>query len=823
MTGAGRPWPRSWAGHWITAAPPADPGTEGSLGAPGGGGTFARTLFRTAVELDAVPAAVPARITADSRYLLLVNGVEVGRGPVRSQPHRLHYDEYDLAPALAAGTNRIVVLVTYYGTANSFWQPAAANQGLGRAGVLVFEADLGDRVLATDDTWEVADAPAWTTVPMRGLDGVPVECLDARLLDAGWRSGDAAGLGPARIAPAIHLGALARSQPPTDPYGPLKPRPIGPLGGDRVTPRTLRVARVDPGDPGTDPVDHVLRRGREPGPDAEDHLETTVDGPAAFVLRADFGRIVAGLVEFDLEAPAGTVVDLLYREKAPAPGDARVNSVPRTGARYIARGADDRFRALEVNGLRYVDALITVPSGGDVALSGLAVQERIQRRQGDAFFRSSDPELDALYAAGIRTVELNAHDSYIDCPTREQRAWVGDGVVHQSVQLTTSTDWRMAAWYVELAASPRPDGILPMSVVGEIESGGGHTIPDWSLYWVRGVRTLLEYTGDRAAIEAAAPVVRRVLEWFVPYVGDRGVLVDVPEWVLVDWSSVLLSGASSILTALWVRGLQDYAAIARFLGNPGDAAWAERHVERARAGFDLFWDEERGTYVDQVVGGEQRLPASQLAGATAIVAGLVPLERVPRVIDWIGDERRQVVRSWVGGAGGYDEQRILAQLRGVQEIDWDAAAEVVVAEPFAAHLVHDAYLEAGRPELVLASIRRWSAFLADGYDTFGECWGWGTPVHGWSSTPTRDLVVGLLGVTPAEPGFTRARVAPAYGLVDEVEGAVPTPAGLLRVRVDRDAVTVDSPVPVLLVDPDGVATEHPAGRSALALHPVPAD
>jgi alpha-L-rhamnosidase len=823
MTDARRPWPRSWAGHWITAAPPDDPGTEGSLGGPGAGGTFARTLFHTVFPLDAVPAAVPARITADSRYLLLVNGVEVGRGPVRSQPHRLHYDEYDLAPALAAGTNHVVVLVTYYGTANSFWQPASPNQGLGRAGVLVLEADLGDRLLVTDETWQVAEAPAWTAVPMRGLDGVPVECLDARLLDPGWRSGASAAARPARIAPAIHLGALARSQPPTDPYGPLLPRPIGPLGGDRVEPRLVRVARVDAGDPGTDPVDHVLRHGQEPGPDAEDRLATTVDGPATFALRADFGRIVAGLVEFDLTAPAGTVVDLLYREKAPAPDDVRVNSVPRTGARYIARGAGDRFTALEVNGLRYVDALITVPTAGHVALADLAVQERIQQRQGGAFFRSSDPELDALYAAGIRTVELNAHDSYIDCPTREQRAWVGDGVVHQSVQLTTSTDWRMAAWYVELAASPRPDGILPMSVVGEIESGGGHTIPDWSLYWIRGVRTLLEYTGDRAAVEAAAPVVRRVLEWFVPYVDDRGVLADVPEWVLVDWSSLLLSGASSILTALWVRGLQDYAVIARFLGNPGDAAWVERHVESVRAGFDLFWDEERGTVVDQVVDGERRAPASQLAGATAIVAGLVPAERLPRVVAWIGDERRQVVRSWVGGAGGYDERRILDQLRGVQEIDWDPAAEVVVAEPFAAHLVHDAYLRAGRPDLVLASIRRWSVFLAGGYDTFGECWGWGTPVHGWSSTPARDLVVGLLGVTPAEPGFTRARVAPAYGLVDAVEGAVPTPAGLITVRVDRDAVTVDSPVPVLLVDPDGIATEHPAGRSALALHPVPAD
>ena len=51
----------------------------------------------------------------------------------------------------------------------------------------------------------------------------------------------------------------------------------------------------------------------------------------------------------------------------------------------------------------------------------------------------------------------------------------------------------------------------------------------------------------------------------------------------------------------------------------------------------------------------------------------------------------------------------------------------------------------------------------DGYDTIGECWGWGTHVHGWSCTPTRDMIFYTLGVTPAEPGYTRARIAPRRG------------------------------------------------------------
>jgi hypothetical protein len=719
---------------------------------------------------------------------------------------------------LRSGDNILVVLVTYYGTPNSFWQPSAFNEGLGRVGVLVAEADLAGQELVTDGTWEAVPAPAWSAAPRAGIDGVPVEILDARLLDPDWRQGNDDGWPQAHVLPATHIGSLARSTPPTDPYGALLPRPIGPLGEERVLPASAAVrGEVSTGQDATDhPVDHVLTQWLR----VAEHAEAA--DPARVVLRVgegatrgislDFGRVVAGLVEFGLEAPEGTVVDLLYREKPAAEGDEAVASTPRIGARYIARGRDDRFEALEVNGFRYVTALVTVPTGGAVTLTDFAVRERVYPITGEAFFRSGDPELDALYAAGRRTVTLNALDSYIDCPTREQRAWVGDGVVHQSVHLTTSTDWRMAEWYVELGNSPRPDGILPMSVVGEIEYSGATTIADWSLYWIRGVLNLVRYSGDRQSVEAAAPTARRILQWYLPYLDETGAITDVPEWNLVDWSSILLTGRSCILTGLWARALADYAEIAEFLDNPGDAAWARDLHGQARAGLEQFWDERRGTYVDHALGGEPQAPASQLAGALAIVSGLAPTERWPRILEWIGGPDRQVVRSWIGGEGGYDQQKILDQMRGVQRIDWDADRETVLAEPFAAHVVHDAYTVAGRPDLVVAAIRRWSEFLTD-YDTFGECWGWGTPVHGWSSTPTRDLVVSLLGITPAAPGFATARVAPAIGLVDRFEGAAPTPAGLIRVSVDGTAVHVESPVPFVLVGPDGKEQEYAAGTA----------
>jgi hypothetical protein len=156
-------------------------------------------------------------------------------------------------------------------------------------------------------------------------------------------------------------------------------------------------------------------------------------------LAVDFGRIVAGFVELDIDAPAGTTLELYYREKAHQSTGVTFSD-PVTGARYITRGGGETFAAMEINGLRYAHLVVHADTERSVTIKRLQVREHLYPRAGDAYFRSSDPALDTLYRAGIRTVQLNSFDSYTDCPTREQRAWVGDGVVHQRVDLTTNAD-----------------------------------------------------------------------------------------------------------------------------------------------------------------------------------------------------------------------------------------------------------------------------------------------------------------------------------------------------------------------------------------------
>ena len=290
------------------------------------------------------------------------------------------------------------------------------------------------------------------------------------------------------------------------------------------------------------------------------------------------------------------------------------------------------------------------PGAGEVTVRDIAVSEYHYPFTGEAAFSSSDPELDRLYQAGIRTTEMNSFDAFTDCPTREQRAWVGDGVVHQMVHLVANEDWRLARNYVTLGASPRPDGMLPMTVTGEIEYQAGYTIPDWALHWIHGVWNLFRHDGDRAATLRLLPVVERVLRWYEPYIDDHGTLSDVPEWNLIDWSSVFSSARSSLITGLWARGLAEYAEMADWLGNTASAAWARGLWEQARQGYEDFWDPARGSYVDHIVDGERQPAMSQAAGAVAIVSGLAPQRP-------LGRHRRRDHRPRPAGGPVLDRRR----------------------------------------------------------------------------------------------------------------------------------------------------------------------
>ncbi len=195
-------------------------------------------------------------------------------------------------------------------------------------------------------------------------EGVPLEVVDARRLPNGWEQPgyDDHGWTAATLMPAVHIGGFARSQPPTDPYGPMYPRPIARLGGDVRSPRTVSGQRLA-GRVAADVTDPVKRLEAAlslaaAGPVPGDRLPLTVDVPADGGVRLvlDMGVIVMGQVRLEVQAAAGTVFDLSYTEE-PLTKPAGMIGM-HAGTRYTARGAADRFQVHDALGFRYAYILV---------------------------------------------------------------------------------------------------------------------------------------------------------------------------------------------------------------------------------------------------------------------------------------------------------------------------------------------------------------------------------------------------------------------------------------------------------------------------------
>src|SRR5882757_8039906 len=150
-------WPIIWNARWIWASPAASPISPIAPAGTPPRETWNRFCYlRRTVNLRSIPASAPARVTADSRFVLLVNGAEISRGPARSVPERLAWTEIDLAPFLRIGRNAIAALARFYGLPGPWWRPAPPSFLIG-FGSFAFESPaIG---VSSDASWKGRAAP----------------------------------------------------------------------------------------------------------------------------------------------------------------------------------------------------------------------------------------------------------------------------------------------------------------------------------------------------------------------------------------------------------------------------------------------------------------------------------------------------------------------------------------------------------------------------------------------------------------------------------------------------------------------------------------
>lgn len=217
-----------WEASWIWSGGEASPRNEWRC-------------FRKQFALPSEGITDPVRLkmTADSRYVLYVNGTAVGRGPVRSWPFELAYDEYEIGHLLRPGAdNTVAVLVMHYGVPTF--------QYLRGRGGLLAQVESIDReekrtiIAATDNTWATSLHTGYDSRSPRISCQLPfTEVYDAADWNEGWT---AAGFDDTTWDNAFVIGPVGM-----EPWTRLVERDIPPLTEEPVYPvRIESLRRVKP-------------------------------------------------------------------------------------------------------------------------------------------------------------------------------------------------------------------------------------------------------------------------------------------------------------------------------------------------------------------------------------------------------------------------------------------------------------------------------------------------------------------------------------------------------------------------------------------------
>ena len=793
-------------------------------------GTNRWFLFRRIVTLPSAADAAQLTVTVDGRYQLFVNGTRIGRGPARCDPLHQRTDTYDISANLRTGANVVALLVHVYGvdtawyqTVPGLWQPTFGDGALYCDGWARCGATVVDIVSDTD--WRCLECPAWERDTPRGNWGLGfIEVHDARAMPQGWTLPDfddatwdrvqvlCVGGGP----PDGFFGGMI-----TEPFPTLVPRAIPFLIESPLAPQ--RVAAWYAVSPQPElPVDRRLYEeplqaspaGAVDQPDAlltpdtaATVVRTTPEHDVSCLL--DFGRIHSGYPFIEIDAVGGEIIEVAVAEGIPGDWDADPPAVPRIdrerahGAhlfRYVARPGVQRFERFEWSAVRYAQLTIRNASAGlRIRHVGSTFTRYPTGERGR--FACSDAMLNRLWEIGRYTLQLCMHDGWEDCPSREQRQWLGDATVEFLVaQAAFGPDANaLNRQFLQHAAeSQRSDGLTQMFAPGDHRTHA-LLIPDWTLQWILNAELHWLYTGDLDTIEVIFPAIQRALAWFERQLDANDLVANLPYWHFHDWAALGRHGEAATLNAQLVGALRAAARLATALESGRAARRYAALAERITAALNArHWDAARGAYVDCVdpASGAQDRRVSQHANAALILWDIAPRDRWASMIAWCADPQRLVFTAAPPIAPSGEP--------------FDPERNVVLANTFYSHFVYRALCKAGRFDRVLALMReRYGRMLARGATTLWESFDpTASLCHGFSATPVYQLSTEVLGVYPLAPGFTRFRVAPQPADLTHARGVFPTVHGEIEIAWERS--------------PDGIALEVtvPEGTRAEVVAPA---
>lgn len=749
-----------WPCHWISA--PELPKTPFVC------------AYRLAFEAEEA-AEVRIHVTADERYLLFLDGEEIGRGSDRGDANNWFFESYDIL--LEKGPHLLVAQVRSLGD---------------KAPLAQLPAEHGFLLCPQEEAWQAkigTGHAAWESKIVEGLEWIhPLsgwgtgwnQVLDARKV--AWDT--LAGEGEGWLPTITGLKGMSPGVNDRTPIHILKPSMLPPMLLDPIeTGIVVRHVSAPPGG-----STHAI-----PMREADDLVAEHVgwmrlfEGDALVVpantrrrILLDIGNYVCAFPQLRTTGGHDASVRIHWQESlyTTETGHDKGNrdeiegkyfnttwhNEDGIGDRFISDGQPRTFNTLWWQAGRYVEVLVET-ADEPLTITRLDFIETHYPYEFTAEFEASDLRLTDIMPIMRRVLEMCSHETYMDCPYYEQLQYIGDTRLQVLVTYTQTDDDRLPRKALTMFdASRRLNGLTQSRYPSNILQ----IIPPFSLWYVDMLHDFALWRGDFDFLRPLMIGARGVLDAYRAVIDTDGLLGAVDGWNFVDWvpgwyagmPKDAAHGKSGILNLHLIYTLRLAAELEEWLDEPEMAARHRRTADRlAQAVNDRFWSEERGLYANDL----EQTQFSEHAQCLALLGDAVPSDRHERVFHGLLN----------------------------QELDRTTI--------YFSHYLFETYRLLGRPDLILDRMPLWFDHVANGLKTTIE-----SPeptrsdCHAWGAHPLYHYFATFLGIRPTAPGFTEVEITPQLGPLRFASGTMPTPHGDIVVRAEGGDLTVHLPVGVKL-------------------------
>ena len=767
--------------------------------------------FRKIFDVEAIPEASMLHITADTKYMVWINGKEVGRGPIFCDPRWQSYDSYDVGKLLQPGKNVIAILCYYYGEGITD-EPDRRNQPRlhqnsrrtihdSMPGVLCqleMFADDQKTLIVSDKSWKSHPADCWHTDVVKICDTAYSELYYAEKEIDNWQNpslDDSRWDGVVVRAGMIGamLGGVERIHERVFPWCVLEPRSVPHLVKRQIALNAvLTVGEVIETEPWAN-ENVALRMALEnivPSQFTSVHTHESLAadqktevvpfdnntsyadfrGIRSATVLLDVGEIINGRIRFDVDCSSGAIIDIAYGQRLLETGKPEIYSSRISSAdRYVAREGRQQWTSFAYRHFRYVQLTFRNLERPLAIhdLQAVAVENAAPQR-GD--FECSDDAVNWAWQAGVRSARLNLHEQCECCHNRE-RAPLGYDVVYNipGVMAAFGDVPAVRRYIRSMLRAQTVYGFLTHTPArtyeyGMLLAGCGEGLIDvlWKHY---------ERFGNRALLEEAYLPVRRHLEFHEQYRGEDGLICDQPMLVFQDWAEIEGDGRGKVLTlnARYARGLQLAHEIARAVSDDKMAQkWLQQFKQTLGSINEKFWADEKGAFVDYISPEDCRADHTSEHGNYMLMAW-----------DYVAEGRAH---------------RIVEHLK-------DPTLEAGRVTPLQMNFLIDGLFSYGHAQYALEVIRERYGWMKEaGLDGIAETWSlYGSRVwarRGWQmmmsrtvallTGPVHGMLRYVLGVESVAPGSQRVTIQPQPGDLAWARGSVPTGKGDVRVSWKRD-------------------------------------